>query len=546
MANNIEFSVIVSGLSPFQQSLTTASKGLASFSQAAISTGREISRIGDISAIAGAAITGPLILAFEKASTSSAAVTNSIDSLSQVTADFQKEIAVAMIPIVNNFTELLNRLLQSFNSLSPQVRTQIVQTALLVGGFLALSGIVEIVIGRISNLFGEVGKLIDSFLKLSLTNPSLLITYAVILAIVAAMAAWQPVADTVLNTIETGFNTLNIVIRGLLTSIDLITISFLKSFALVVGALEKLPLGKAYHDALDGARKELDNFSETTVKTLQTDVTSLNKSVGFLYTTGQGTLAKNFQDVKNEILSIANLLKSGGAINVATTGFFNGFQDGLDLIGKKLGDLKQQGTDFSNTLQNGMSTAFSNIITGTESASAAFADFGTAILKALADYVAQWVAFQILSKALQAAQTLFGIGQAAVTAAAWAPAAAAVSLASFGGNAAPAAAGISSVANLSALTFTKLAVGSGGFQDDTLGLFNKGEIVVPNKFSDAIRGGRLALTSGDSKQNKSPSIGQFFDFSGAKFNGITDKLVQTIFTKASENIRSKKLTALPA
>lgn len=546
MANNIEFNVVVSGLDGFQQSLVNGSKCLGDFAQTAISTGREISRIGEISAVAGAAITGPLLLAFKDAAAGSAAVTNSINSLTQVTDDFQKEIAVAMIPVVNNFTELVSRLFNAFNSLSPSVRTQVVQTALLVGGFLAFSGIVETVIGKIIILSGELAKLGESFLYLVDNNPELLITYGIIIAIVAAMVQWQPVADTVLNTLETGFNAVNIIIRGLLVSINLITTSFLKSFALVVGVLEKLPLGQAYHDALDGARKEIDSFSATSIQHLKDNVVSLNKSVNFLFTTGQGTLAKTFQSIKQEILDIGNLLSSKGSVNTATTGFFNGFSDGLDGIGKKLGDMKQQGIDFANTLNTGFSTALSNIVTGTESATAAFADFGAAIVKALVDYAAQQVALAIESKLLQAAQTLFGIGQAQVTAAAWAPAAAAASLASFGGNAAPAGAGITAVANLSELTFAKLAVGSGGFQDDTLGLFNKGEIVIPNSFSDAIRSGDLGLTGGNNQKNKQPSVGQYFDFTGAKFNGITDKLVQTIFTKASENIRAKKLTALPA
>ena len=44
----------------------------------------------------------------------------------------------------------------------------------------------------------------------------------------------------------------------------------------------------------------------------------------------------------------------------------------------------------------------------------------------------------------------------------------------------------------------KFATGSMGLQDDTLGMFNKGEIVIPNAFSEGIKQGKLTLGGGGS------------------------------------------------
>lgn len=549
MANNIEFNVVISGLDKFQQNIVSGSVALNQLGGFAISAGRELSKIGSISAIAGAAISGPLILAFKDAAKYSAAVSQQIDALSQVTEDFQKEIATAMLPVVAQFIEFVERLFTAFNSLSPALKDQIIQGALLAAVILSVSGLFEIISGRVIVLFGELSKLTSRFLDFAVLNPIIVAVAVAVAFLVALMFKFKPVADDVLNVFQFLFLALKNGFLVVTSNITLLLSNIYGGLSQVYGFLAKLPVPKGLKDffesSADGAKNLAKAFNDISINSLA-GIKTISQMTAEI-TDSKTSWAASFQSIKAEIISFFATLNGGGSNGPSqVTSFVNGFIDGLQQIQVKMANLEQQGTDFANTLNSGMTTAFSNIITGTESASAAFADFGKSILKALVDYVAQWVAFQVLSKALQAAQTIFGIGQAAVTAAAWSPAAAAVSLASFGGNAEPAAAGIKLVTDLSALSFTKLAVGSGGFQDDTLGLFNKGEIVVPNTFSDAIRGGRLALTGGNNKSSQQPSVGQYFDFSGAKFNGITDKLVQTIFTKASENMRSKKLTALPA
>lgn len=222
--------------------------------------------------------------------------------------------------------------------------------------------------------------------------------------------------------------------------------------------------------------------------------------------------------------------------------FIQGFNAGLKEVGENLLTLTDLGKKMALTMQSAMSNAFSDIILGVKTVKEAFKDFGNAILKVVVDYIAEWLAFQILSKALATAGLVFTQTIATATALAWAPAAALASLATLGGNAAPAQAGIlSTVATAFSSALPKFATGSGGMKDDTLGMFNKGEIVVPNSFSDAIRSGDLALSGGGS----GASNGVSFDFTGATFNGITEEFVSEIFTKAGEKIQNRTLAPLP-
>jgi hypothetical protein len=116
------------------------------------------------------------------------------------------------------------------------------------------------------------------------------------------------------------------------------------------------------------------------------------------------------------------------------------------------------------TFYNGATTALTDIFTGAKSASEAFTDLGKSIVKMLAQWVAQQIAGQLammlFGKAMQATQIAAAKVAGAATAAAWAPAAAMVSLATFGANSVPAMAGIGATVGMSlGLSISQLASG---------------------------------------------------------------------------------------
>ncbi|HBW8269887.1 TPA: tail protein (tape measure) [Klebsiella pneumoniae] len=98
------------------------------------------------------------------------------------------------------------------------------------------------------------------------------------------------------------------------------------------------------------------------------------------------------------------------------------------------------------------SNAITGLLTGTMSAQEAMRSLGNTVLNSVINSIVQVgveaLKNYILGQTLGAASVATSVGLAATTASAWAPAAAMASLASFGANAGPAAAGISSTVGL--------------------------------------------------------------------------------------------------
>ena len=96
---------------------------------------------------------------------------------------------------------------------------------------------------------------------------------------------------------------------------------------------------------------------------------------------------------------------------------------------------------------------------------------------------------------------------------------------------------------IATIAATSFAVGTASIPRDMTANVHKGEIIIPESFSSAIRSGDLSL-SGPAEGGGQPGV--IFDFTGANFNGVNEELVREIFTKASESITNRTLTPLPA
>lgn len=135
---------------------------------------------------------------------------------------------------------------------------------------------------------------------------------------------------------------------------------------------------------------------------------------------------------------------------------------------------------------SGFTTFFTDILSGTESLSDAWKGLGKSIVQVFAKMVAEWISSQIImaafGKAMQAKQYAASVAQASATAAAWAPAAAMVSLATMGGNAGPAMAGIAATTAF-AYTVAVPQLASGGMTTGPtlaeIGEGHRDEVVLP-------------------------------------------------------------------
>lgn len=106
----------------------------------------------------------------------------------------------------------------------------------------------------------------------------------------------------------------------------------------------------------------------------------------------------------------------------------------------------QLAADLIGNFRSGMGEALSGIILGTKKASEAWKEMGQAMLKTIVDWVVQKGIAMAMEFAMAKVMQKFVSTTATMLANAWAPAAALASLATLGGNAAPASAGMAATA----------------------------------------------------------------------------------------------------
>lgn len=164
---------------------------------------------------------------------------------------------------------------------------------------------------------------------------------------------------------------------------------------------------------------------------------------------------------------------------------FDAWRDDYESNMMQMGDIA---ISTAQTFQSSFGQALEDVFMGTKSVEDAFNDMARTILgqviNSLGQMAAQWITNQILAQTLGATATATSVAQAAALSAAWATPAALASLASFGTNAAPAAA---SIAGTVAFSKTMASFEGGGYTGDGArsgGLDGKGgfmAMVHPNE-----------------------------------------------------------------
>lgn len=170
--------------------------------------------------------------------------------------------------------------------------------------------------------------------------------------------------------------------------------------------------------------------------------------------------------------------------------------------------------NLGNQINSSFTDALANLLSGATSAKEAVEQLGKSLIAAVARFVAEQIVANTIGSAIQAAQTAALTAMGATLTAAFAPAALAANIASFGGAAAAAAAtfpialgsfstalaGAATTASLVNSANSGLISGAAGFArgtDNIPARLSAGEMVVPPTFADAIRAGRLTLGGPD-------------------------------------------------
>lgn len=372
-------------LTSSQRQALLLSKGLKELGDTFRRLGKDISQVGMFMTLTGAAITGPLIMAFKNAEKYSSSVANQMTRFRATTESLQISIANALVPAIQKFNNILSSLLSWWNSLSVAQQQLIVQTTLMAGVFLTLGGTLVMITGKIISLVGTIAKLSAAFLAFAAVNPVIIAVGAAIAGLAVLMWKFKAVSDTVLGAVEALWRTLVVVVAGLLASI-------LSSLAFIEGAVEKVvrvmaklpgPQKKMFEGLADGikaAREQLDGFANASLNAAIDN----GRKLGTILTTGNSELAESFNSAKESVQSF------GTAASQAFDTVAYNAQIKMEAIKALVGGA-------ANAMTNSMSTFFFDAMTGQlKSLKSYFADFGRSILQTLAQVIAKLLVMKAL------------------------------------------------------------------------------------------------------------------------------------------------------
>jgi len=385
---NKELSVILKLVSEnFNKGVEAASRGINKFSKDIykMSTGmkriaRDISQVGNTLTMFGAAITGPLALAFKNAEKYSIPVSNEIKRMTNAVLRFQSSLASSMIPVIHQFTNVLGALVDKWSALPKSTRDSIVQTALMAGALLTLGGIVLALGGRLLTLIGNVGQLTAKFIAFAAANPAtaLLLVVGAVIALISYLYKLGDVVVPVLNTFELGAKVVAVAwgeavaimadgIANMLEKLPQVVEMIGKipsplGFVAKKMSQDKLQIVQDMRDVANGARKTNDDIV---------------RNIKFLTSTGKGDLATGYEDIKKNIKDIWGILSNPPEVKIP------------DMI-PAFNAMVQIATQTAQALQSSFSAMFFDAFTGQlKKAKDYFAEFGKQILQIMSTVLAK-------------------------------------------------------------------------------------------------------------------------------------------------------------
>ncbi len=341
--------------------------------------GREISQVGQTLAFVGAAITGPLALAFKSSEKYSLSVSNELKRLDNAFIALRLSIAEALVPVVHNLANVFGNLLNAWNSIPAATQQMIIQGIAVTGIFLTLGGVTVALIGRLIRVGGIILDLVSKFALFALANPWLVGIAVVVAGLIFIFLKFRNVAVPVLNAIEIGAKMVYIgfvkLIKYLLVGFDQLALGLQKFYDL----LGKIPgkLGEPYREAAEHIEKFRENL-QGLIKASDTEMDRVGNKISDILVTGEGSLVKSYDKARNVIGNFIDSLKNLGKdvkINEVAQ-----FFDAIKSIGE--GTARSLGSSFKHF--------FGDVFRGQlDDARDYFAEFGNMMLDILAEVLAK-------------------------------------------------------------------------------------------------------------------------------------------------------------
>ncbi len=371
--------------------------------------GQKFERLGRNLTFLGAAITGPFALAMRNAAQYSLPVKTELENLNAIFTTFQVQIAQAVVPIVQKFTNILANLYSAFTKLSPGTRDAFLQTTMLIGVYGTLAGIVF-------SLAGHIGKLVKQLSGLGVVVAAISPIQKVILAVIGSLiiliALWDQlkiVAIPVLNLIETAVYGLSVAVTDVYMIID-------KAFELASRAIQnfcsllsKIPgqTKKMFESISQSAKSVADEFEKGFNYQLSLGSAGM-QHIFDTWRSGQGDLAMGMDALTGKIKEIWQTINNPSTVN-------------MDELKAWLARSKEEAQDKFNAIKEIVSGTvrameqsfgdfFYNTITGQlNSAQEMFINFGQSILRILSDVFAKILIIKSITMLAGPGGKLFGI-----------------------------------------------------------------------------------------------------------------------------------------
>lgn len=181
----------------FSKAMNKVNADIKKTTDSMVHLGREIQQTGRNLTFLGAAITGPMAIAFKTASDYSIEAGDALQRLTTASISFQNTIAAGMLPVIEKITRVIEQLTLWFNKLDPALRDTIIQTLLIIGVFSTLLGITISLAGRMWILAARI-------IQFASANVPLVLMATALLAIIIYWQQLRNIAMPIIDMLQIG------------------------------------------------------------------------------------------------------------------------------------------------------------------------------------------------------------------------------------------------------------------------------------------------------------------------------------------------------
>jgi hypothetical protein len=376
------------------KNLKDVSNKVEDFGKKIRSVGKQFSQIGAILTMAGAGLTAPLVLAFRESAKYSLEMSKSMSELGAVMQGFSASIGNSVSPSIKQLTQLLNGLLNAWNSINPKTREAIVNFMFWGGIMLTTVGTISFFIGKVLSLAGNIGILIGKMGQWIATNIGIKASLvggigAGLIALIFLMLRFKEVGSAVMNGLEITIKGLSVGFWEVVQSIAKAMLwlgeleeKFFKSFS------DKLPkwLGKEQFEQLTGRLNEANLTLKAFIDDVENSQMKLSGDINDILSGSEGQWAEWLDGMRNKVDEFMNAFKLGT-------------QQSVDVMFQWGDYLKNQAQQVVKAMSNSLGDFFYNTFKGQlNSAQEAFANFGNIILQTISQIIAQIMVVTMLKK----------------------------------------------------------------------------------------------------------------------------------------------------